>query len=400
MLNKNSAILVLTMGFGVLLSRPADALPSFAKAYGVQCSVCHTVPPQLNAYGRYIQRTGYAALTRDVLEKGTPITFSENPTLDTSTGSGHIEFGNEAVHAAGYLTPSITFHIHQWLVQNGQIGGLDTFQFAYNFKDQLHLFAGKLSALPVPAPFSNGSDLSPYATAELQVGEHMYQSDMMRWGSGLSYVGKKIYAQINWLGANTGWNGATDFSADTDKTFQWIAAYADPANPFEAGVFGSVGALPLVEGGVDRYNTIAGYVQRDPGPNYVPGVFAVYQLGNDGNPGNPASVGMGLPLGSSLSDERAPFAMGSGSATSSAARSRAFTLEAYESLMNGSVILGVRKEFTDDGMGTLRNTAAVDLGITPITSYQYLHLYLEGATQPGMGPAWRGMAWWAVPVGR
>lgn len=383
----------------VLSARPAQALPNFAEAYGVTCSTCHTTVPQLNAYGRYVQRTGYAALSRDLIRTKIPVSIQIAPSFDTSSGSGHVEVGNAAAHFAGYISPSITAHVHQWFAQDGETGGLDTMQLAYNFKNDLHLFAGKLSALPVPAPFSNGSDLSPYATAELQVGEHMYQSDMMRWGAALSYVGQKVYTQVAWFGANTDWDGATDYSSDSDKTFQYIAAYADPGQPLEAGIFGSAGSLPLAEGGVDHYNTIAAYVQRDPGPKHIPGVFAVYQIGNDANPGNPALAGMGLGRRPEMRIRRpfdgmapAPMAIG-------AAHSHAFTLEGYEGFFHDNVILGLRKEMTDDGLGNVTNTVAIDLGMTPIARYQYLHLYFEGATQPGMGPVWKGMAWWQVPLG-
>lgn len=393
------AVVVLTLAATLAFSaRPAQALPNFAEAYGVQCSTCHTAVPQLNSYGRYVQRTGYAALSRDLITKKIPVSLTLAPSFDTSSGSGRIEAGNAAAHFAGYITPSITAHIHQWLAQNGETGGLDTMQLAYNFKNELHLFAGKLSALPVPAPFSNGSDLSPYATAELQVGEHMYQSDMMRWGAALSYVGPKVYTQIAWFGANTDWDGASDYRADTDKTLQYIAAFADPGNPLEGGIFGSVGSWPLSEGGVDHYNTIAAYIQRDPGPKYVPGVFVAYQLGNDSNPGNPGLIGMSV--GRRSTSRLRPFdGMDPASAMVSAAHSRAFTIEGDEPFFNGNVILGLRKEVTDDGLGTVTNTAAFDLGITPLARYQYLHLYFEGATQPGMGPTWRGMAWWQVPLG-
>lgn len=44
------------------LTLRAAAMPPFAQAYGLQCNVCHTLVPTLNAYGRYIQRTGYASL--------------------------------------------------------------------------------------------------------------------------------------------------------------------------------------------------------------------------------------------------------------------------------------------------------------------------------------------------
>ena len=50
-----SAVVVLAM------SKPAQAMPNFAQAYGIKCSECHIQIPALNAYGRYVQRTGYGA---------------------------------------------------------------------------------------------------------------------------------------------------------------------------------------------------------------------------------------------------------------------------------------------------------------------------------------------------
>lgn len=378
LLTKVAAVAIGAIGTLGLFSRPALALPTFAKAYGVSCSMCHTAPPQLNAYGRYIQRTGYAALSRDLIKTVVPVTFSEQPTVDTGSGNGHVQFGNTALHAAGFLSPDITFHVHQWLSQNGQPGGLDTMQVAYNglFHGNAHLFVGKLSALPVPAPFSNESALAGYAGAELQVGEHMYQADMMRWGASMSYVHANLFAQVGWQGSNADLNGASDFSSNNDKTVQWIAAYADPAKPLEAGVYGSIGSFPLAEGGVDHYHTLAAYVERDPGPHYVPGVFAFYQLGYDANPGS-MNGGMGM---------------------TPSAQSRAWTLEAYEPLWSGRAQVGLRREFTDDGLGTTNQSGDIDFSVLPFAKYDYLHVYMESALQQQRGPAWRYMLWWAVPL--
>ncbi|MHB8147487.1 MAG: hypothetical protein ACYDGM_09565 [Vulcanimicrobiaceae bacterium] len=375
-------IVILALMAAYFTTAPADALPTFAKAYGIQCSVCHTVPPQLNAYGRYIQRTGYAALSRDLLKRTSPVTFAEQATTDTSYGNGRPEFGNTALHAAGYLSPNLTYHIHQWLWQNGKPGGLDTMQIAYSgglLRGNGHLFVGKLSALPVPGPFSNGSDLAPYASAELQVGEHMYQNDMMRWGAALSYVRPKFFAEAAWFGSNADWSGAGDFSANTDKTVQWIAAYADGGQPLEAGLYGSIGSFPLAEGGVDHYHTIAAYVQRDPGPKYVPGIFVTNQWGYDGNPGSMTPMGATMGV--------------------SPAQSRALTLEIYEPFFSGRVMLGLRNEMTDDGLGTITHTGNVDLALTPFARYEYVHVYLESAMAQNAGPRWRSMVWLALPIG-
>ncbi len=60
--------LVLSVG----RERPS-ATPVFAQAYGMNCTVCHTQMPTLNAFGRYIQRSAYAPLNPKTLEHALPI---------------------------------------------------------------------------------------------------------------------------------------------------------------------------------------------------------------------------------------------------------------------------------------------------------------------------------------
>lgn len=51
-----------TLLFGLLLaalSMQAQAVPSFARQTGLACSACHTIAPQLNAFGRYFKLHGY-----------------------------------------------------------------------------------------------------------------------------------------------------------------------------------------------------------------------------------------------------------------------------------------------------------------------------------------------------
>lgn len=381
-----SAIIAVFTG---LRARPSEALPVFAKEYGgVDCSVCHVsaAVPLLNAYGRYIQRTGYAALDRKMLEKTFPVSIAEEAMYDSQNSSPQVQVGNLALHATGAFGKDFTYHIHQWLYQGNQSGGgLDTFQIAYSglFKGNGHLFVGKLSALPVPGPFSNVPDvLPPYSPAEIMVGEHMYMSDMMRWGASLSYVRAPVYYQVAWLGSSADWSGAGDFSNDTDKTFEWTAAYADPAKPFELGLFGSVGGYPLAEGGVDSYHTIAAYAQRDPGPHMIPGFFAVYQWGSDGNPGNGGMVGMG----------------GMPAPTTPAANSRSYSLELYESFLHDRALLGLRKGMADDGMGDVSQYGNIWLSVEPIRSVHYLHVYVDAYLTQNGTPDWRGGLWWSSPL--
>jgi hypothetical protein len=48
-----------TVGYAVLAPHPAQAIPAFARKFGVKCYSCHTVPPALNKTGYTFKRLGY-----------------------------------------------------------------------------------------------------------------------------------------------------------------------------------------------------------------------------------------------------------------------------------------------------------------------------------------------------
>jgi hypothetical protein len=381
--------LVASIALAVGAGATAQAMPIFAKAYGVECSTCHTVVPALNAYGRYVQRTGYASLNRDVLNTVSPIWIGEQVNGDSTGGVSDIapthtsSFGNLALHAAGYLAPDWTFHVQQWLLQNDSGGGsLDTAWVTYNnlFHKDGHLFIGKIEA-PGPSPFSQWSDISGFATPTIMVGEHPYQLDGNRWGAKFAYVHGALDAEAAWLLSGNGFVSSADFDTvpGTDKTFQWKVASAHPDQPLEIGAFGSMGSYVLSTGDVDRYSSFAGYLQRDPEPSGIPGVLGIYQVGNDKLPGFD-EVGAQLP----------------------SARSTAFTAELYESLFNRNAILAFRTEYTNDGLGNFAHFQNIDLGFN-VPRVPYLHAYVEAGlganstTQNG-GPTWRWLLWWTTPI--
>lgn len=367
----------------------AQAMPVFAKAYGVQCSTCHTVVPALNAYGRYLQRTGYASLNRDVLKTVAPFWIGEQVNGDSTGGVSDISathtssFGNLALHGAGYLAQNWTFHVQQWLLANDDTGGtLDTAWVTYNnlFHHDGHLFIGKYEA-PAPSAFSQWFDISAFATPEITVGEHAYQLDGNRWGAKLAYTHGALDAEAGWAGSSNGLVSAADFSTapGTDKTFQWKLASAHADQPLEIGAYGSIGSYVVSTGAVDRYTSFAGYLQRDPQPHAVPGVLGIYQIGNDTNPGLDTN-GNQLP----------------------SARSRAFTAELYEPLFGNGALIGVRDEYTNDGLGNPAHYQNVDFAFN-VPHMPYLHGYIEAglggsSTAPNGGPTWRWLLWWTTPI--
>jgi hypothetical protein len=356
-----------------VLTIKAPAMPNFAQAYGVQCSVCHTQVPALNAYGRYIQRTGYAALDPHVLKREYPIWFDIPVSYTEQTPSTPSWVADAGIHADGTIGPGVTnwsYHIQQWLVQDNQPGGLDTAWVAYHnlFDRSGHLFLGKVQA-PAPSPFSQWFDLTGMAInqgAELTVGEHTYQLDGNRWGEKFVYDRGSLVAQAAYLTSNTDLNGFNDYSSDTDKTAQWQLAFANQHNPLEVGYYGARGSWPLSEGGFDQYYANAFYAQRDP-VHYVPGFLVTYQMAYDGNPG----AGLGP------------------------AASNAAGFELYDNIGKYALV-SVGKQFTNDGLGTQTQSGNIDASYHVM---RFIFVYAEAQLNQFQKPTWNGLIWFALPTG-
>jgi hypothetical protein len=297
------AALVISIG-----CRPAWATPVFAQAYGLSCTACHTQMPVLNAFGRYIQRTGYAAMNRKTLEHAVPAFVFDLGTgytqrsgqparLDRITGPGN----TTVFQANGFLGPDETYKVEQLLAAGGRGGVLDQVWVAYhNFLDHHgHLFVGKLAEINLDefSAFVLGdvNDAGQGSVPDVAVGVHDYALDYDggRWGTKFDYVAGKTDAEIAYFANATGGNSFGDwydFSKAADTSVQWKLAYADPAKPYELGVFGESGALGFTGSGlvpglhVDRYAVVAPYIQKDPRPG-SPGFRFEYAMATDSNPG-------------------------------------------------------------------------------------------------------------------
>ena len=384
--------LITALALGVLVPgmfarpKPLQAMPTFAQAYGVQCNTCHTQVPLLNAYGRYVQRTAYSALDRQTLNRAIPLWLGENLNYDSTAGAGtglpRYSFGNFALHAAGFITPDVTYHAQQWVVQNEQHGGVDTLWVSYNnlFNHNGHLVVGK-QLNPAPSPYSQTFDIDGPSASSTIVGEHDWAATYgNRWGAKLAYVRGSLDAEAGYYLTGDDLQGISDFSPG-DKTFQWKLAYASPKVPFEGGFFGSNGSIP-VSTGINHYNSVAAYVQVDPNEFGRPGLLAIHQIAGDSNPGMDAASGNVMP----------------------ATISRGTSVELYEPILNGRAVIGVRHDFNNDGYATLSNGNSINVGFN-VPHFNFLHGYLEtnlggnSALAGGSGgPTWKGMLWLTLPV--
>jgi hypothetical protein len=364
--------------------RPTAAMPPFAQAYGMDCQVCHTIVPALNAYGRYVQRTGYASLDPKTLERADPLWAEEIPFYDSSVGPG-VAWGNLSVHLAGAMGKDWTFHGQEWITANDQTGFLDTLWLTYNniFHRDGHWFIGLLEA-PAPSPYSQFFDLAAFNTPMITVGEHSWPFQNNRWGSKIDYTHGWFSADVGYLGPMggiTGQGGAGDWGSTTEKTLQWHLVDALGYKPVEFGAYGGVGTFPTSDGVVDHYNGAAGYVEVDPTRGW-PGGFVLYQHGYDSYPGiNPNT---GLPYNS--------------------ATSTATIAEAWEPVLNQQVIVSYRYEYLNDGLGNQTHYPYINLAW--FASHHVgdrnangLIVNFQATINQGATPSWQGQLWYATTLG-
>ena len=359
---------------GLATSRRTDAMPNFAQAYGVPCSECHVQIPALNAYGRWVQRTGYSGLNPHVLQRESPI-WVDYPVgySQQAPNAASWDIGSLGLHADGaFGSPKSewTYHVQQWIWESSQAGGVDTAWIAYNnfFNGAGHVFAGKLE-VPAPSEFSQWLDvtgLSVNSSAEITVGEHAYQLDANRWGYKFAYERGSLDAQVAYATSGADWSGFNNYDWTQDKTLQYKLAFANRSNPLEAGYYGARGSWPLSEGGFDQYYTNGFYAQRDP-TNGIPGFLTTYQMNHDSNPG------LGAP----------------------SAGSNGFSYELYDNLGKRALV-SVGEQFTNDGLGNHTQIGNIDASYH-IT--RFIVVYAEEAMAVGQKPTWNGLVWFMLPTG-
>ena len=101
----------------------ATATPVFAQAYGLGCTACHAQVPVLNAFGRYIQRTGYAALSPQALKHALPVFLFDTGTTYTHQSGAPTRItgplDRTILQANSALGPDVTYKIEQVVADAG-----------------------------------------------------------------------------------------------------------------------------------------------------------------------------------------------------------------------------------------------------------------------------------------
>jgi len=126
---------------GLLAPVRADAIPAFARKYGVSCQLCHAPAPKLTAFGEQFAANGFrfaaAEPPRDTIDTGDPLlalarsvplalrldayirSYTEGSGADFQTPYGF------KILSGGTIGPKLSYYFYFFLFERGEIGGVE-----------------------------------------------------------------------------------------------------------------------------------------------------------------------------------------------------------------------------------------------------------------------------------
>lgn len=165
-----------------LTTAPARAIPLFAQRYRLQCGACHSVLPELNAFGRSFRAHGYQLL--NVPRHGTTgvalryqLEYEDNPP------SGQRRFAPGGVLLTSWDFGRVAAFVHYNLGAGGGPAGVFLGYFATYNEHTQSLYRLGLFELPlIQSPGQRLDDLAPYGYYGVHVGLNDLTLASPRWG--------------------------------------------------------------------------------------------------------------------------------------------------------------------------------------------------------------------------
>jgi len=363
---------------GVAAPKAAESIPVFANGQGgVSCDLCHSAPPNLNAYGRYILATNFSkgldphAQMRENLRD--PVSFQV-----TGNGSNTPDptlpkvFVNLAqVLAGGFFGQDVSYYASVPIVEGGfPAPAIDQVWGAYNgfFSGKGSLQVGKFPT-PIFAPWlSQSLSLAGYSLAAMPVGLNTVGVGDNRWGTSYSQIGSKgLIANVGYM-TNSG-SGERAFDSDVDsggvgQSYVGSLQFMNPSSHFTGGIAAMGGTFPLPSGAKDVFNRTAALVSYSTSPNYSLNAMAL--IGYDSNPNDGASPPSG---------------------------SNGLSFEAIYSPLKW-LHLDARYEHTNDGLGMVANNYIGDIAFSLLPN---LTVTLENVSAVGARPVMSYQVMWVGP---
>lgn len=174
-----SAIVLATLCTG---TQRAAAIPIFAQRYHLQCGACHSVLPELNAYGRYFRSHGYRLALPKHGTTGVALRYQLE--YDKAPVAGTRRYTPGGVLLSNADIGAVTAFVHYNLGAGGgpstlYIGYLTT----YNAHTNTTYRAGLLELPLAQSPGQRLDDLAPYGYYAMHVGLNDLTLASPRWGA-------------------------------------------------------------------------------------------------------------------------------------------------------------------------------------------------------------------------
>ena len=260
-----SAVSVIAALLGSAAS--ADAIPAFARKYGVSCNLCHAPAPRLNSFGEQFAGNGFEMQVnepaRDTMSTGDELlrllrridfalrldlfaTVSAPLDKDEPTADLQMPY-NIKLLSGGVLADKISYYMYFFLSERGEVAGLEDayIQFTDIGGSGVNLIAGQFQV----------SD--PLFKRELRLEYEDYQAYRVRVGDArtdLTYDRGLFATYSPWEGGD--WslilvNGSGIGAADDDRQYDTDALknvalrYSQDIGPLRVGGYGYIGEQRL-----------------------------------------------------------------------------------------------------------------------------------------------------------
>jgi hypothetical protein len=177
-----SAAAFAACAFAAVAPRPAHAMPIFAQRYGLQCTACHSVLPELNAFGNAFRNHGYrldglpkhgttiVALREQLGYTPTPTDGTTRKTVPAGAALGALEVGR------------VEAFVHETLGSEGSSASLFLGYLAYYDQRSRVLYRAGLVELPLEhSPAQRNDTLTTYGYEGTLVGLNDLTLATPRW---------------------------------------------------------------------------------------------------------------------------------------------------------------------------------------------------------------------------
>lgn len=242
------------------LASSAEAIPAFARRYGVTCSVCHTTAPALNAFGEQFAGNGFEFVPgeppRDTIDTGDPLlrlleriniafrldSYMQARTARPDNGPSldlQFPYGIKLL-SGGPIAEKISYYMYFFMSERGEVAGLEDayVQFTDLGGSGVNLMVGQFQA----------SD--PLFKRELRLEFEDYQAYRVRVGevrADLTYDRGLMATYSPWEGGDLTamlLNGEGIGSADERRNFDRDSGksaglrFSQDVGPIRVGAFG------------------------------------------------------------------------------------------------------------------------------------------------------------------